>query len=89
MEIEEMLPLGPQRALYVVRVGTRRLVVGATAQAIHLLTEWDEGEEDGSPLRRQPSAGAGGFAAALRARVDEGVGRREEGFAEKSGELRE
>lgn len=46
MQVVEVLSLGPQRALYVVRVGERGLVIGVTARTIRLLCELDHTELD-------------------------------------------
>jgi len=89
MEIVEVLPLGPQRALYVVRVGTRRLVIGATAQTIQLLTQWDEKKEVARPRPEDHAAGVQEFAKTLRTRMAQGTDDEDEKTAPGSGELAE
>ncbi len=39
LSVEESLPLGQGRALYVVKVGARRLLLGASAQQVSLLSD--------------------------------------------------
>lgn len=50
MKIEETLSLGPRERLVVVRIEGRRLLVGATGQAINLLTELGHETVDGQTV---------------------------------------
>lgn len=59
MKIEETLSLGPREKLVVVRVEGRRLLVGATAQAINTLAELDSTQTAGQTI---PGTAADGFA---------------------------
>ncbi len=66
MEVVDVLPLGPNSRLVVVRVGERTLVVGAGDHAVTPVTELDAGEiaaleaaETVVPLRRRLARLAG------------------------------
>lgn len=53
MQVMETLVLNPKRALHIVKVGDQMLLIGATDQAINLLSELDQAD------------GSAGFAAVL------------------------
>jgi len=59
LEVLESVALGPNRAIYLIRVGDRRLVLGVTATQITPLAVW---EADASPAL--PPALDGGLASA-------------------------
>lgn len=64
LTVLEMLPLGPQRTLYLVAVGPKLLVIGATGQHLTTLAEFDAATAE---ALRQQIAQNGPFAAALAA----------------------
>src|SRR5690606_10831916 len=70
LRVLEALPLGPQRALYLIQVGDRGIVVGVTAQTVQLLLELRP--EELAPLLSETSAPRpGGFLHLLRKQLDE------------------
>ncbi|MGH1360187.1 MAG: flagellar biosynthetic protein FliO [Burkholderiaceae bacterium] len=62
MSIEETLSLGPRERLVIVQVADRRLLIGATGQAINCLTELPAGQSSHSS---DPDGQSNGFAEQL------------------------
>ncbi|HHY47683.1 MAG TPA: flagellar type III secretion system pore protein FliP [Firmicutes bacterium] len=48
LELEEVLPLGPGRLIYLVRTGTKRILVASSTQGLTLLGELDAGGGPGA-----------------------------------------
>ena len=56
LQLMDALPIGPKRFVYLVRYGTRTLVIGAGSEQVSLLAEYEDEEGRAAPATTTPRA---------------------------------